>query len=204
MSKKLLKIQLILILIAGLTCLVLIYIYTNSNKIITSPKFPPSIPSIPQETPNTSNKTEPTNNIPNTEKIIDKITEPQNTLDKTNNTKDEPQKTPEKKPITNTKNIWVNKDPIQCLGNPWEFDWLKKNKGKYNEYPIGDRKKIDTEEIIIIKDFFSNLGVNIFDIKSEITHEITCSACSCPQGHTLYVLVSPVDAEKMVEFGWKK
>ena len=29
--------------------------------------------------------------------------------------------------------VWVSIDPIQCLGNPWEQDWLLTH--EYDEYP---------------------------------------------------------------------
>ena len=30
---------------------------------------------------------------------------------------------------------WVAIEPIQCLGNPWEQDWLDNNNGEYDAYP---------------------------------------------------------------------
>jgi len=111
--------------------------------------------------------------------------------------------TPKKeKIIIDEKNTWINMDPIQCLGNPWEFDWLKKNNNQYSKYPIGNPRKIENQEIKIIKEFYKNQNINIFDIKSTSLNVDTCSACSCPQGYKLYVSVSKEDAEKMVRMGW--
>ena len=104
--------------------------------------------------------------------------------------------------IPDEKNIWVSMNPIKCLGNPWEFDWLKKNQGKYEQYPIGDTKKIDENEIEIIKKFYRDEKINIFDIKSNPIEEDICTACNCPQGYKLYILISEKDVEKMTNIGW--
>jgi len=104
----------------------------------------------------------------------------------------------------NNQNIWVNMVPIQCLGNPWEFDWLKKNKNKYSKYPIGHPTKIDLQEIDIIEQFYKNQGINILDIKSNLIEKNTCAACSCAQGYKLHVLVSKNNVDKMIKMGWKE
>ena len=101
------------------------------------------------------------------------------------------------------ENIWVTMNPIQCLGNPWEFDWLKKNKNQYSQYPIDIPNKIDTKEIEIIKKFYINKEIDIWDIKSTPINDTICTTCSCPQGYKLYVLVSKKDAKKMIKMGWK-
>ncbi len=95
-------------------------------------------------------------------------------------------------------NSWVEIDPIQCLGNPWEIDWLKDN----DDYPRDVHTlELEQGEEDIIKEYYLKQGVSILKVESEWTHDIVCEACSCPQGYTLYLLVSDVD--KMIKLGHK-
>ena len=41
---------------------------------------------------------------------------------------------------------WVSIDPIQCLGNPWEQDWLKEEGHTYKDYPKGDLDVIEDDD----------------------------------------------------------
>ena len=111
-----------------------------------------------------------------------------------------------------TGKTWVEIDPIQCLGNPWEVDWLKAHEeefkdkpyGAYGEYPRDfNTLELESEEIRIIKDYYQKQGITIFDVKSEWTHEGVCDACDCPEGYTLYLLISDSDVDKMLELGYK-
>ncbi|MBI2675030.1 MAG: hypothetical protein HYX24_01120 [Candidatus Aenigmarchaeota archaeon] len=100
--------------------------------------------------------------------------------------------------------IWMETDPVQCLGNPWEIDWLKSNNMDFYSYPKSSKTpELEPSEIEIIKDYYKKQKITIFDIKSKQTHEIVCRACSCPEGYTLYLLVSDSDIIKMQEFGYK-
>lgn len=91
---------------------------------------------------------------------------------------------------------WVEIEPIQCLGNPWEVEWLKSHDNNYSEYPR-------QEESQIIKNYYQKQGVIVFDVKSKQTHKIVCASCDCPRGDTLYLLVSDSDVNKMLELGYK-
>jgi hypothetical protein len=91
---------------------------------------------------------------------------------------------------------WVEIDPIQCLGNPWEQDWLESHNNDYASYPRDD-------EFEVIKDYYEKQGIAIFDVKSERKYEIVCEACSCPRGDSLSLLVSDSDVGVMLELGYK-
>ncbi|MBN1275353.1 hypothetical protein JXA12_03605 [Candidatus Woesearchaeota archaeon] len=99
---------------------------------------------------------------------------------------------------------WVQIDPVQCLGNPWEVDWIGSHDDDHSAYP-GDvhTSELEQEEVQIIKGYYQEQGVTIFDVRSEWTHEVVCEACSCPQGYTLYLLVSDSDVDKMRELGYE-
>lgn len=101
------------------------------------------------------------------------------------------------------KEKWLYLSPIQCLGNAWEFEWLKKHPGQYNNYPFKNPLTLDPEEEIILKDFYQSKDIKIISTKSEIIKDKTdCNGCSCPQGYILSVLISENDAEKMIKNGW--
>lgn len=96
--------------------------------------------------------------------------------------------------------IWVKIDPIQCLGNPWQQDWLNNHNMNYSLYP--QALKNFNPEINIIKEYYGKKGVIIYDIKSKATRDIVCNACSCPTGTTLYFLIDDSNTNKMLEFGY--
>ncbi|MAH43270.1 hypothetical protein CL614_06180 [archaeon] len=100
---------------------------------------------------------------------------------------------------------WVEVDPIQCLGNPWEIDWLESHNNNYSAYPIdvGTLPNLETTEGEIIKNYYQNQGINIFNVISKSTYDTVCKACSCAKGYTLYLLISELDINKMLEFGYK-
>jgi len=101
--------------------------------------------------------------------------------------------------------VWLSTKPIQCLGNPWEKDWLAANDNDYSAYPIGDPRIIEVPEKAIITAFFARQEIDILDIESEPFDDdvMVCDACHCPQGYTLKINVSKEDAEKLsAEFGF--
>ena len=106
--------------------------------------------------------------------------------------------------------VWVEKDPIKCLGNAWEFDWFRNDPSKFSNYPKGELDVIDGEEIVILKDYYKKNNINILDVRSKTFGEVgdeklkTCDICSCPQGYTLYALVPFGEVEKMLELDWKR
>ena len=101
-------------------------------------------------------------------------------------------------------NTWVAIEPIQCLGNPWEQDWLENNNGDYHSYPKDPTTPgLEPEELEIIQDYYERQGVTVFDGKNIPKYEQVCLACSCPEGHTLYLLVRDQDVETMVALGYR-
>ncbi len=93
--------------------------------------------------------------------------------------------------------IWVEKEPVQCLGNEWEQDYLERNNIKFENYPIWKEEEI-------IKEFYYRRGIRIYKIKKEkLKEEIFCQACSCPRGDKIKVLINEEELGEMKEFGWK-
>ena len=99
---------------------------------------------------------------------------------------------------------WVEIDPIQCFGNAWEIDWIQSHDGNSSAYPRDTHTPgVDPEEIEIIKDYYGRQGVTIYYVKTAVTYETVCEACTCPQGYTLYLLVDDSNVDKMLDFGYK-
>jgi hypothetical protein len=90
------------------------------------------------------------------------------------------------------------------LLNPWERDWLESHNWDHSAYPKDPTTPgLEPEELAIIRDYYDRLGVTVFDATTAQKYEIVCAACSCPEGHTLYLLVRGEDVEQMVEVGYR-
>jgi len=95
--------------------------------------------------------------------------------------------------------VWVAIEPIQCLGNSWERDWIAKHDGDYAGYP---RDLADQFEVI--KAYYENLGVDVRGMASRQESSIVCCACSCERGDTLYALVRAQDLDTMKNEGFRQ
>ena len=100
--------------------------------------------------------------------------------------------------LTPAAGTWVATEPIQCLGNPWEQDWLSRHGNDARSYP---RDRTSQETIIV--DYYARLGIEVRRIVSIMTSPVTCDACTCPRGDTLFLLVPDRDAATMVALGYR-
>jgi hypothetical protein len=99
-------------------------------------------------------------------------------------------------PLITRKCAWVAIDPIQCMGNPWEQEWLEEHPGEF--YPL------ELEDILpIIIDYYERQGITIADSRILWTHNSVCLACSCPAGYTVYFLVPKRYVPKMLDLGFR-
>ena len=94
------------------------------------------------------------------------------------------------------KSALVAIDPIQCMGNPWEREWLEEH-----EWELYPRELEDKLPIIV--DYYQRQGFMISDSTILWTHNSVCLACSCPAGYTVYFLVSRRDVQMMLELGFR-
>jgi len=94
---------------------------------------------------------------------------------------------------------WVSIDPIQCMGNPWEEDWLQSHNGSWESY----LREWDSQRMIVI-DYYSRLGIRVFEAAQEVwSGAIICEACSCPAGYTLYLQVPDGDVDSILALGFE-
>ena len=100
---------------------------------------------------------------------------------------------------------WVATEPIQCLGNAWEQDWLASHHGDYASYPRDPAKPgLEPAEVEIIKDFYRRRGVVVFEAATKGRYEAVCAACTCPEGYTLYLEVRRQDVNAMISLGYRQ
>jgi len=108
-------------------------------------------------------------------------------------------------PILDPSNdTWVATDPIQCLGNPWEQDWLESHNQDHASYP-GDplTPELDPKEMEIITDYYERQGVRILAGETVQQDDNVCLSCACPLGYTLYLLVPGEDVVTMLDLGFR-
>lgn len=94
---------------------------------------------------------------------------------------------------------WVTIDPIQCMGNTWEHDWLENNNDDYELYA----KFSDSERLQIFEQYFEKLGIEINKLEQTFPYDATCSACSCPRGDRIHCYINESDIDQMLSFGFK-
>ncbi|MBU0473790.1 MAG: hypothetical protein KKF62_06460 [Bacteroidetes bacterium] len=94
---------------------------------------------------------------------------------------------------------WVTIDPIQCMGNTWEQDWLEKNNDDYELYS----KFTDTKKLQIFEQYFENLGILIYKLEQSFPYDATCAACNCPRGDRIHCYISENDIDQMLSFGFR-
>ncbi len=110
--------------------------------------------------------------------------------------------------IINTDGVWLSINPVQCLTNPWESDWIGQDGNDFAKYPRGDILVIENAEKQIITDYYATQGITIIDIFSQTFEEkfgepmAICAACSCAQGYILYININQSDVDKLEALGF--
>jgi hypothetical protein len=115
---------------------------------------------------------------------------------------------PAKSQLPAAKNVleetWVAAEPIQCLENPWEQDWLENHGWDYEGYPKDPTTpQLEPEEFVIIQGYYERQGVVVFEGENAPKYEEVCLACNCPEGQTLYLRVRHEDVPTMVSLGYR-
>lgn len=100
--------------------------------------------------------------------------------------------------------VWMAIDPTQCLTNPWEQDWLSQPGHEYGDYPGAPGHELTPAEIAIITDYYARHGVVVQETATAPKYEVVCLACSCPEGHAMFLRVRPEDAATMESLGYRR
>jgi len=107
--------------------------------------------------------------------------------------------------VNSGMHVWVATEPIQCLENPWERDWLESHNWDYSNYPKDPGTPgLEPAEFEIVQKYYAGFGVEVSDKATQSKFDAVCAACTCPEGHTLYLKVRDEDASQMLEFGFRK
>ena len=90
--------------------------------------------------------------------------------------------------------VWLQIDPIQCQGNPWEqgVPYLKD----------GEDAKACEERLVrnyIKKEF----NVELADFRQTQVYENVCDACSCPRGDRIEIQVPESAVTPLALKAWK-
>ena len=89
-------------------------------------------------------------------------------------------------------------DPVQCP--EYGGDFLNRWSNVHNNatYPVGQGNNETS-----IKNYYQKQEITIYDLRDVRWPDVgTCAACGCPTLHTLYLLVSNSDVDKMQKFGY--
>ena len=95
-------------------------------------------------------------------------------------------------------NLWTALTMRQCLGNPWERNWLSQDGNEYSDYP----RDIE-EQIQIARDYYQRQGIELHEIKMCFTGKCACAACSCCSGYTLWLHVSDEFKDTLIDLGFR-
>jgi hypothetical protein len=106
---------------------------------------------------------------------------------------------------------WLETDPVQCAGNPWE-KWARSDASIPIECSSnckdGDaRQNGDCRDKCIVQKYYSGKGIQVFDVKYASYEEKfgrvipICEACDCAGG-TMYVQVADAQADEMEALGY--
>ena len=99
---------------------------------------------------------------------------------------------------TNPVRTWVTIDPIQCMGNSWEQDWLEDNA---EDYDLWNELDVSGRESVFIN-YYENQGIIIHEMKTSYPYDAVCLACICPRGDRIHCSVDDDDVDKMLELGF--
>lgn len=94
--------------------------------------------------------------------------------------------------------IWMSIDPVQCLGNDWELDWLSKNNNNFDLWA----QMTEEEQLQVFKEYFENRGVVIHDMDVTQPYEEVCLECDCPRGDRIHVLVDDAHLNQLLSWGF--
>jgi hypothetical protein len=109
---------------------------------------------------------------------------------------------------------WLEIDPVQCGGNPWEGDWVPmagtvsaKCQQQCGHLPQSERWMCESK--CFLQKYYAYQGVIVYDIRW-ISYEekfgrwiAICEACDCPAGSTLYVQVAGSSVAAMLNMGYQ-
>lgn len=95
--------------------------------------------------------------------------------------------------------VWVVINPIQCLGNPWETDWLENNNLDYSAWA----EKSAASKIVVFVNYYENQGISVLEVQQTFSDNDYCSACTCPRGDSIHCLVDVQDLVHLLELGFE-
>lgn len=95
--------------------------------------------------------------------------------------------------ITSVERTWVSYEPIQCSIPPWISDWNRSHPAQ-NFLELAEE-----EQYRIIKEYYREVGITVFDVKYRFSASPNCLACGCSAGYIIDFQVNENVAGKLRE-----
>jgi hypothetical protein len=88
---------------------------------------------------------------------------------------------------------WVSYEPTQCSTAPWTNNWNKSHP-RQNFLALAEE-----EQYQIIKDYYREIGITVYEVKYRMSISPNCLACGCSAGYIIDFQVNDSDADKLRE-----
>lgn len=88
---------------------------------------------------------------------------------------------------------WISYEPTQCSTAPWINNWNQ----LHSEQNF--RTLTQVGQYQVIKEYYDEIGIPVFDVKYRISSSPNCEACSCSAGYVIDFQVNDTDVDKLRE-----
>ena len=106
-------------------------------------------------------------------------------------------------PVKEKTKMWVSINPVKCLDNAWEQDWVNKSGLTGEESFRGYKNYLDkTGEKQIVIDYYANIGITVYNYTNEKISDVVCEACECQRGDRVSLLILYNNLSKMQKLGY--
>lgn len=97
--------------------------------------------------------------------------------------------------ITNPdlQRAWISYEPTQCSSPPWISSWAS----LHQDQPF--YKLAEEEQYQVIKNYYRDTGITVYDVKYRTSESPRCEACGCSAGYIIDFQVDDVDVNKLRE-----
>ena len=88
---------------------------------------------------------------------------------------------------------------VQCLGNPWEADWLASHAGQ--QFPSDDLTRT-----MVFESYWRAQGTDVTGVQRRRapSGDVVCAGCNCPSGFEWVVRVPPGQAAAAMARGFRQ
>ena len=88
---------------------------------------------------------------------------------------------------------WISYEPTQCSTPPWINNWNQLHPEQNFRILAQD------EQYRVIKEYYQEIRITVFDVKYRISSSPNCEACGCSTGYIIDFQVNDTDVNKLRE-----